>query len=298
MNKDALIQKWLQGSLNSEEEAAFKALEDYEALMKLTAGLQHFKAPHFNESAVYEAISTEISKASKKQSRGWKFIAKIAALLAVSVSVYYYSTTLNTQIATATAEKTQVVLPDASEVTLNALTTLSYNKKNWKNKRSLTLHGEAYFKVAKGSAFTVETSSGQVTVLGTEFSVENRADYFEVICFEGAVEVVTNTSRKVLHPSNQFVIINDQVVPKKQIATTAPAWINNESAFTSTPLTFVLKELERQYAINIKTENLDTNILFTGVFTHTNLELALKAITVPLNITYTKTTDFIILHGK
>ncbi|NCQ58975.1 MAG: DUF4974 domain-containing protein, partial [Flavobacteriales bacterium] len=44
--------------------------------------------------------------------------------------------------------------------------------------------------------------------------------------------------------------------------------------------------LQRQYDIEVVLKIRDKNILFTGTFTHTNLEAALKTICVPLQLKY------------
>jgi len=63
-------------------------------------------------------------------------------------------------------------------VVLNSKSTISFNKTDWKNNRQLTLDGEAYFKVEKGSTFTVNTNNGSVTVLGTQFNVNSTRRFF------------------------------------------------------------------------------------------------------------------------
>ncbi len=298
MTKDELIQKWLQDGLNPQEMEDFKTLDDYEALMKLSDGLKHFKAPDFNETAAYETISTQISKKPVSKNQWLKPVFRIAALIALSISVYYYTTTLNTTISTFTAEKTNFTLPDNSQVSLNTASKITYNKNKWSNNRELTLEGEAYFKVEKGSKFHVKTTAGMVTVLGTQFLVENRDNIFEVICYEGSVQVTTNNKNTVLKPGNQFLILDGSFIEREKEEATAPAWLNNESHFKSMPYKFVLSELERQYQLTIDTKNINTSTLFTGKFVHNDLELALKAITLPLNITYSKEKDLIVLHEK
>lgn len=298
MTKDELIQKWLQDVLNPQEMEDFKTLDDHKALMKLSDGLKHFKAPDFNETVAYETISTQISKKPVSKNQWLKPVFRIAALIALSISVYYYTTTLNTTISTFTAEKTNFTLPDNSQVSLNTASKITYNKNKWSNNRELTLEGEAYFKVEKGSKFHVKTTAGMVTVLGTQFLVENRDNIFEVICYEGSVQVTTNNKNTVLKPGNQFLILDGSFIEREKEEATAPAWLNNESHFKSMPYKFVLSELERQYQLTIDTKNINTSTLFTGKFVHNDLELALKAITLPLNITYSKEKDLIVLHEK
>ena len=45
MKREDLIKKWLDNELNTQELKAFKVLEDYEFLVKLSNSTKHFKAP-------------------------------------------------------------------------------------------------------------------------------------------------------------------------------------------------------------------------------------------------------------
>jgi transmembrane sensor len=47
---------------------------------------------------------------------------------------------------------------------------MSYSD-DWSKERTLSLEGEAFFEVQKGSKFSVVTSDGIVEVLGTSFDV-------------------------------------------------------------------------------------------------------------------------------
>lgn len=298
MTREELIQKWLRDDLNPQEFEAFKALDDYDALMKLSEGLKKFKAPKFEEQDAFETISKSISTKTKPKSNWLKPVLRIAALIAISLSVYFYTNTLDTDISTIAAEKTVFELPDYSKISLNALSTITYNKHNWKNNRELTLNGEAYFKVETGSSFKVYTTAGTVSVLGTQFLVKNRNDIFEVVCYEGSVKVTTKTDDTILKAGDHFLILDGKLIIKEKEQATEPAWLHNQSNFKSMPYKFVLSELERQYHLKIDAKNINKDVLFTGHFVHNDLDMALKAITLPLNISYTTKNGLILLHEK
>ena len=286
MKREDLIKKWLDNELDTQELEAFKKLEDYEDLVKLSNSVMQFRAPEYIASQELHSALSNI-KTTNKQSRHWlKPIMRIAAILAISFSVYYYTTTLDTNIETLAAQKTTISLPDASQVSLNAASTLTYNKKDWKHNRDVELNGEAYFKVAKGSSFNVNTSAGVVTVLGTQFNVKQRDNYFEVVCYEGSVSVTHKSNIVTLKPGNSFLIIDGKTIAKEKETSLNPSWINNESYFKSLPFALVIHEFERQYNVTFTPHDIDLKQLFTGSFSHDNRELALKSITLPLNINY------------
>ena len=298
MNKETLISKWLNNDLNDQELEAFKRLEDYDDLVKLNDSMQAFKADDYDTSRELESVLKTI-KTSKKQSIHWvKPFMRAAAILTICFSLYYYTTTIDTTITTEFAQKTTIELPDASSVSLNAKSLLAFNKNSWKNEREVTLEGEAFFKVAKGSSFHVLTKSGIVTVYGTQFNVKQRDNYFEVICYEGLVGVSYNSQEIKLKPGDSFLIIDGKQIAKEKEKRTTPSWLNNESTFKSLPYKEVIAEFERQYQVDITLVNIDTNQLFTGSFAHNNLEVALKAITLPLHVTYSKTNRTIILKRE
>ncbi len=283
MKREELIKKWLDNELNVQELKAFKQLEDYEDLVKISNSVMQFKAPVYNTT---EELNTALQHINTKQhSRNWfRPILRIAAVLALSISVYYYTTTLDTNIVTLAAQKTLLELPDASQVSLNASSTLTFNKSDWKTNRDVLLEGEAFFKVTKGSKFNVKTTAGTVTVLGTQFNIKQRNNYFEVICYEGSVRVTHKTDIVTLKPGNSFLIIDGKVIAKEKETSLNPSWIDNKSAFKSMPFAYVIYEFERQYNVTINTQSIDLEQLFTGSFVHNNKELALKSITLPLNL--------------
>ena len=294
MNKEYLIKKWLDNDLSAEEMVAFKQLEDYNSLIELNSQLQAFKAPDYNSQDELQKVMHAVESSKNKQS--WiKPLLRIAAVLVIGFSIYFYTSNLDTTITTLAANKTTIELPDQSSVDLNAQSTLVYNKKSWKKERDVTLNGEAYFKVAKGSTFDVNTEYGTVTVLGTQFNVKQRDSYFEVICYEGLVSVSYKSTETQLKPGSRFLMIHGKVIATEKESNLSPSWLNNTSTFKSIPLLYVLNELERQYDVAIEYGDIDTNKLFTGSFAHDNLDLALKSITLPFNLTYSKTNNTITL---
>lgn len=296
MKKEELIKKWLNHDLNADEFQAFKKLEDYNEIIKLNRGLQSFKATEFDSSTEFNTLLNEIEK-SKRKSSWLKPLLRVAALIAVIVSVYFYKSTSDSEIITKIAEKSHIELPDASQVSLNSKSKISYNKNKWKKERNLTLEGEAFFNVEKGSSFNVITKDGIVTVYGTQFNVKQRENYYEVICYEGLVGVTHNSKTIKLKAGEQFIILNGKVIEKETITGLSPTWINNLSQFKSIPFKEVILEFERQYNVTFKYDNVDIKQLFTGSFSHENMDIALKAITLPLNLKYIKSDQTIILKS-
>lgn len=296
MNKEELVKKWLDNNLSAEELNAFQQLEEYDSYVKLSEKAKLFKAPDFDSLEAYKKIQPIIKQKRVQKTLLVRLrpIAQIAAVLMIVFGVYslLFSNDLTT-INTLVSQKITITLPDASIAELNSKSQLSYNESSWSEKREVKLEGEAYFKVAKGSRFDVQTLSGIVSVLGTQFNIKNRNKYFEVKCFEGKVSVSHNGETTELLAGKTIRIIDGSVY-NDETKLEYPTWIENISSFKSTPLVEVIAEFERQYDVKIITES-DTSLLFSGSFVHDNKDLALKSITLPFGLNYTIENNRIIL---
>jgi transmembrane sensor len=284
---DTFLSRWLTNDLTDEELASFKKTKEYKEYTKITKSLDAFKAPNFNQNTVLQSIKKEtVTKTNiKKLIPNWMFAA--AASVALLFSVVYFITNSNETFSTSFGEQLAILLPDGSEVQLNSKSTLSYKKGDWfDGNRTLTLNGEGYFKVKKGSTFSVNTVNGSVSVLGTQFNVKSDTSYFEVLCFEGKVQVKKAEETAILTQGMFYKKIEDQLTEKGTFKNPVPFWIVGESSFNNTPLKYILEELEKQYSVTVSKNNIDLNTLFTGTFTNNNLNLALQTICIPLSIQF------------
>ena len=178
------INTFLNFELSPEEETAFKKTEDYKKYQRTLELLDNSKAIPFDEEMLLSNINrkkytpTKIIPLYKK----WLPMSIAASILLCCSMLYFYSVkpaTYNTTI----GESIQFSLPDESSVWLNAKSEISHNK-DWENTRDIKLNGEAYFEVAKGKKFTVETPQGTVTVLGTKFNVKQRDQFLKFVALK------------------------------------------------------------------------------------------------------------------
>lgn len=287
MNKETILHKWLNNEATPEEIAQLKADPEYASYLKIADSSSSFDIPEMDFEANLKAISEKKKPPlPTRNPKIFSIVWKVAAVLAVVLVGYFYLSTLNTSVETDVAQTKTIVLPDGSEVTLNARSMVSYNKNNWDVERKLSLKGEAFFRVSKGKKFTVLTAQGTVQVLGTQFNVFARDSVFDVSCFEGLVGVAFNDTLVKLPAGESLQTENGKIVTAKIIETGSPSWLSNESSFENAPLNRVVEELERQYAITVSLQNVDGYKRFTGSFAHNNLEVALQAICEPLQLQY------------
>ena len=299
MRKDYLLAKWLNKDITNKELTELKSSSEYATYIKIAEATSKLKIPSFNIDANFKAISSEIKLKDKViRLKPMATFLKITAVIAVLFSVYLFINSLDTTIETKIAEKQYFLLPDDSKVVLNANSSIIYNKRDWKKSRELSLNGEAYFNVSKGKKFLVITQLGIVNILGTKFNVLARDNNFYIKCYEGLVSVSFNDTIINLSAGKKLKIENGVLIKHYKNNTSSLVWIANESSFDNTTLAIVLKEFERQYPIKITTENINVNKRFSGSFTHNNLNLALKSVCDPLNLSFTINGEDVFIYAK
>ncbi len=300
MEKDYLLHKWLNNEATPEELEQLKTDPEYASYVQIAVASSGFELPKMDSEANFEAISNKLQPVHQLHKPNiFSVVWKVAAVFAVLLAGYYYISTLDTSVKTEIAQTETFSLPDNSEVVLNAGSKITYNKKNWANSRELSLDGEAYFKVTKGNKFSVKTVEGIVSVLGTQFNVSARDGLFAVTCYEGLVSVAFNDTLLKVPAGSKIQVENGKLVINEATKNPSPAWLANESNFENAPLALVLKEVERQYPIKVTLEDVDSEKRFTGSFTHENLDLALKAICEPLQLTYNINKNGVVsIHAK
>ncbi len=292
IDDDTFLARWLNEDLTKEELQRFKASEDYAVYKKLADRSTKFEAPNFKANEIKALIMKNKSGVKTTVRTLYYTIASIAAVLIISFFAGNYFWTPNTTSYIASVgERVNFELPDGSLVTLNGLSKIEFDNKNWeKNIRTLNLEGEAYFRVKKGSTFSVKTPKGKVSVLGTQFSVKEIGTYFAVNCFEGKVRVDKETKTNIIAAGQGIKYLEQQ----KELITfknTKPLWINNQYKYNKAPLEEILTDLQNVYKIKVYTENVKKTQKFSGNLITNNLKEALLTVTKPLNLQFSIAKD-------
>ena len=295
------LAKWLNNELSAADEAEFRKHPDFPSYARIVKASAELRAPDFDVEAALNRVRAAQSEREPKvirmqRSRSWMAVAA-AAVIFLSVGLFFWNSQQPT-VASGYAQQTAVSLPDQSQVTLNAGSEIFYDEDHWGEDRRVRLQGEAYFKVAKGQTFTVETEVGQVTVLGTEFNVQQRNGVFIVSCYEGLVRVDHGGQQVQLPAGTRFRMVGNEIETGSVAPGTLPSWMRDESSFTSMPLSFVLNEFERQFDMRVSTRGIDLNTLFSGSFSNTNRDLALKSISSPLQINYEVNGNKVLFYAE
>lgn len=177
---------------------------------------------------------------------------------------------------TGKGERVSMVLPDGTQVRLNAESVLSYQQNFGHSNRSIAFIGEGYFEVAKDveKQFVIHTQYLDVKVLGTTFnlSVYGEDKILELALISGMIEVSTNhepVQTAQLYPNEKalFDTQTKQLTVAKSFHQDETAWIENKLVFRSEPLKEVLRQIGRKYGVAVEMEIAELEQdRYTGVF--------------------------------
>lgn len=149
----------------------------------------------------------------------------------------------------------KVILPDSSEVWLNAESTIEFPVAFQQGERRVLLHGEAYFKVARNEQvpFVVHTDRMKVSVLGTEFNLRAYdTEASSVALVKGSVQVSSDQGQVLLAPGQEAQCTSEGTVQVHDIDPYGVTqWVEGLFYFDETPLVEVLKELGRWYNFGV-----------------------------------------------
>jgi ferric-dicitrate binding protein FerR (iron transport regulator) len=229
--------------------------------------------------------------------RKWLAAVVVAASLVVAVGIWFLIrpgqqavTALNTAaapkniIVTEKGNRRKMVLPDGTQVWLNAESKLEYSPGFGKSNRQVTLSGEAYFDVVKNAdlPFTIETNKIHIKVTGTAFNVKAYPGdkISETSLIRGRVEITVNArpdEKYILKPNEKLVIRDEAMVKasaipvadKKSIhepliqvgylnyvdndsAAVETSWVYDRLVFDEESMENIALKMERWYGVKIK----------------------------------------------
>ena len=289
MEENYPLADWLNNKTSDETLKNDFSEDDITILSKIKKYSAQLETPAFDEQKVLTNILS--SPKQKVVHLNYNWIFKIAALFIIILGLYFSFTFLsNTNFTAENGSETALILPDESEVILNSGSNLSYKKWNWENNRLIELEGEAFFKVAKGKKFEVNTTSGKVTVLGTQFNVKQRNNRFEVTCYEGKVKVTHRDKIVILTKRMKTIFENDKNIDVPNTSINQPEWINDEIVFYKENLNNIISEIERKYNVTIELNSNNNQQVFSGNIPSNDLDVALEILTKTYHLKIAKKT--------
>jgi len=209
-------------------------------------------------------------------------------------------------VSTDNGEHSDMTLPDGTKVSLNSHSTLSFTADYGKKERNVTLHGEAFFDVAKDENSRFIVSAGEMTLeaIGTEFNVKAYDDDKEIVTtlLEGKIKAKIGNSEVMLLPE-QFIAFNREtrkcIHDRSENAEYSVMWRSGEFAVKSKTMGEIGAILNRMYNIEVRFESEKVrNHTFTGVIRNNSLKNIFEIINLTEPIDYQFRGDTVILKEK
>ncbi|MBD77352.1 MAG: hypothetical protein CL840_00260 [Crocinitomicaceae bacterium] len=296
MNKktiDNILKKYEQGIASEEEMLALEQLADK---LLTTNEVEVFKSD-LEKFEIKKEIRKKIEIKSLNKFNWLKVAASVIVLLGLSVSFWFIQDYSNSPelIVTSTSfgEQKNITLPDGSEVTLNANSSLEYPKTFTQEHREVSLNGEALFHVTKDAKrpFSVESNGLNTTVLGTTFNVSSYQDdaMVQVSLIEGSVRVSEGETKMVLKPGEQstYHIESSEMTKSVFDSSSVLAWLNRDLILSNTSFTQVQKIVERKYGVKLIFKDAEiASYKVSGTFRDPELKVFLATICTAKSVKY------------
>lgn len=191
-------------------------------------------------------------------------------------------------ISTPAGGQYRVILPDGTEVWLNAESQLTYPVSfNHLSERRVEFTGEGYFVVAKVTGktgampFIVKTKTQEVRVLGTHFNINSYPDeaFIATTLLEGSVKVKQEGLPEELLVPGQQARVNKQFQVLNVDTNATVAWKNGLFKFDNASIYTVMNQFSRWYDVDVAYEGKVPSNKFTGeVYRNMTADKALKVL--------------------
>jgi transmembrane sensor len=263
-----------------------RVILDHVSRLRVPAGISTVEALAALKSRIAEQ-ERENHIPNKKDLRLVYRISSIAAGLLVLFAVWqiWFRPSVTHVVAERGTHK-EYRLPDGSVVNLNADSKISFKERDFINNRHLSLKGEAFFDITKGSAFTISTSNGEIKVLGTTFNVNVRDNSFTVSCITGKILVSVRNQSVTITPGESATLTGKSLITYTDVdMSQTTKWLDGEFIFVNSSLDLVFGEMERQFNVKFTGINFK-NKFFTGSFSNKDLQVALEVICIPMGLNY------------
>ena len=149
-----------------------------------------------------------------------------------------------------------VVLPDGTQVWLNAESSLTYPARFDGDQRRVELTGEAYFEVSHHKKpFIVSSAKQEIKVLGTHFNINAYPDQevSTTTLINGSVRVVNREtqSSSILSPGEQSRVQGGQIQIKEVDVMPYVSWRKGFFSFRETEMREAMSQLSRWYDVEV-----------------------------------------------
>ncbi|PST84396.1 hypothetical protein C7T94_06725 [Pedobacter yulinensis] len=250
---------------------------------------------------------------------GLLMLSKIAAILFLSGAVCFFGYTyLHSNAArlpervAAGNETVACTLDDGTRVWLNRNSVIRFNDAFGKNRREISLEGEAYFDVVHSQRIPLVVHAGSIDieVKGTAFNVSSYGNSapVQVALIRGSVKVTHTKGVRaavLLKPNEKLVASGGRGQSVFSVSALKPEVLLREIGWTADTLVFhkeklrdLAVRLEKKYGveIQIRSEELKEK-RFSGTITTETIQQVLEALKVSYPLTYTVRNRLVIIDA-
>lgn len=302
------LNAWSESSdVNKKEFTTYKRIWDASADVPVMQ--------QFSTKEAWEKVDAEINihNQRKNRLRSFTLVASgMAASLLIILGFQFYTNLFAApekvfSMTTTYGSRSEVELPDGSQVKLNAGTNLKYHFDQETRTRRVDFSGEAFFDVAKSNnPFEILTNDGlKVKVLGTKFNLSTYPDdqFAQTSLFEGTVELSRSGKTEIVLKPGEMAVLDkasSKLSYKAGEISRTTSWMQNKLYMENMSLTDVCKYLERWYDVQIKfsEEGLGEKIHYTGVLREQTVIDVLNALCRLSTISYEMNSKNITIKGR
>ena len=323
---DILLEKYLAGSCNAEEE---NLVHNWYEKQNDNHIILSNKEKIVTEKRMWTSIIKQIEPPHKIfQISSWQKIGIAASVLMVLGFLFIFNTKklenvvsipqksiLNEGIIVqnTTPNTREIKLEDGSTVKLASNSSISYPEHFGDKNRSVYLKGEAFFEVKKdpNKPFIVHAGNITTQVLGTSFSIKSYEEgkTIEVAVKTGRVSVFENDEINTKYRKGIILTPNQKIIFDKQTKEIIPTIValptpliplekSETFVFDEMPVEEVFAKLRKIYGLEIVIENQALNhCIFTGDLNDLPLSTQLNLICKSINASHEQRGISIFING-
>ena len=203
-------------------------------------------------------------------------------------------------------KRTNLTLPDGTEVWLNSGTQLDFPAEFTGNRREIRVNGEIFINVAHNPKvpFVVHAQDMDIYVQGTSFNVSAYHDDSRktVVLVAGKVKIETVGSHTTELLPNEKLEVTDNDITKESVNVSEYiSWTRGILEFDETPMSEILKKIGRYYNVqfeSIPEIKLNDKTCSGKLFLSSNLDSVMTSVSVLSSTIYQRENNIIQITKK
>jgi len=224
----------------------------------------------FDSSKAYQNILKKLERDSKTLNHKPLFQKtwfRVAASLLLLISIGFFTAKnyhWEIKQTNTTASIQKIILPDGSELMLDKNASISYERTIITDfERKISMSGRAHFHITKDPEhpFTIHSSVVDVTVLGTQFTINENNGQTQIVLEEGRIQLSSNENVEGVtldKPGMQIILTKFSIVKENMVSPELYAsWKENRLSFNQCSVQDVLQFISDSYHIETILENPD-----------------------------------------